>query len=169
MIEKVKGIFKLRDENKRMIQEITQLNLINGDLKTSIKNFMEDVSERDNLHKEYVEKLNQDIDELKEKLSNTQKELTTYKIRERIQQMSDIEREEINSFPIYPEKEEFPLGKTILYKGICSLGGCEMEGVEFPTYEEALKYGVELTLNGGCVDTRHACQHCYKEYMRECV
>lgn len=78
------------------------------------------------------------------------------------QAMDDEERFNSCCFPIV---ENPRTGKWEVYMNICSLGGCEYNGHEFDTKQDAYLFGYILTQLGATLNTQSACPDCYTEYI----
>lgn len=72
------------------------------------------------------------------------------------------------------EKPEFGVEKMEyedtweVHLSICQLGGCSMDGVEFPTKETAEAFTAIYQIIGNKMTTS-TCSSCYREYMEGCM
>lgn len=84
-----------------------------------------------------------------------------------VNQMSIEElRDQKRNFDVYLDEET---GKWLVVTGMCSLGGCDYQYLEFETERDALLKASEKTAKGERVDISCACPECYAEYMRDCI
>ncbi|QUH21776.1 hypothetical protein [Alkaliphilus sp. B6464] len=105
--------------------------------------------------KEWEQSAAEEIDFITEDASIKTEDIANLTIKEMYQ---------ISKFVVEQEEDE----KWYVYKAMCQLDGCNMEGTPFETEREALEEGVKMTLEGKKL-SMYACPSCYIEYQNEFV